>query len=127
MRLFHRKHQCYVVGEGSFTGEHGHLPEVEEEEQNSDVFIAGQLFEATSMKRAQHSIGSLAASRSSLAASRSSLAASRTSLIARRHSSLRNSQSPPRQLEQPLFKLGKSGPNSMTRDDDVVSEDGETA
>ncbi len=28
MRLYHRKHQCYLVGEGSFVGPYGDLPDV---------------------------------------------------------------------------------------------------
>ncbi len=35
VRFFHRKHQCYVVGEGSFAGKYSSLPDLED---SSDSF-----------------------------------------------------------------------------------------
>ncbi len=35
MRFFHRKHHCYIVGEGSFTGQHSILPSPTEDSASS--------------------------------------------------------------------------------------------
>ena len=35
MRFFHRKHQCYIVGEGSFAGQYASLPELTDNETRS--------------------------------------------------------------------------------------------
>ena len=37
MRFFHRKHQCYIVAEGSFAGQHGHLPEINGDNSGADI------------------------------------------------------------------------------------------
>ena len=47
MRFFHRKQQCYIVGEGSFTGEHGHLPEIDEDQDS----IAQQMLQSTMRRK----------------------------------------------------------------------------
>lgn len=48
LRFFHRKHQCYVVGEGSFAGYFGFLPEVDEDEEAEQV---EELLQSTIRKR----------------------------------------------------------------------------
>jgi hypothetical protein len=35
VRFYHRKHQCYIVGEGSFIGEYGDLPDVSDKNYDS--------------------------------------------------------------------------------------------
>ena len=47
VRFFHHKCQCYIEGEGSFIGKHGHLPEKVDEHQDVDVDIANKLRESS--------------------------------------------------------------------------------
>ena len=35
MRFYHRKHQCYIVGEGSFIGRYGFLHDISDREKDS--------------------------------------------------------------------------------------------
>ena len=52
MRLFYSKHQCYVVGEGSFAGRYGHLPDTQEEDESSEPEVSiGQHITLSSRKR----------------------------------------------------------------------------
>ena len=50
VRFFHRKHQCYIVGEGTFVGRYGSLPEF------SDSSISHEIAESieTTVKQQQH-------------------------------------------------------------------------
>lgn len=52
MRFFHRKHQCYIVGEGSFAGRHGHLPEIDKG-QDSESDTTEQLLQSTLKRRSK--------------------------------------------------------------------------
>ena len=36
MRFFHRKHQCYIVGEGSFAGRYASLPDISDDDDDDD-------------------------------------------------------------------------------------------
>lgn len=35
VRFYHRKHQCYIVGEGSYVGHHGYLPDASDSNDDS--------------------------------------------------------------------------------------------
>ena len=34
VRFFHRKHECYIIGEGSFVGRYGKLPDLSEDDDS---------------------------------------------------------------------------------------------
>ena len=51
MRFFHRKHQCYIVGEGSFAGQYGHLPNINEDQNTEADNIAEQVRQSTLKRR----------------------------------------------------------------------------
>ena len=49
VRFFHRKHQCYIEGEGSFAGKYGELPKLDDSDEESG--IARELNTATLRSR----------------------------------------------------------------------------
>lgn len=52
VRFYHRKHQCYIVGEGSFVGRYGDLPETND--VNDDSVAAS--FEISTMSRRKSNV-----------------------------------------------------------------------
>lgn len=59
VRFYHRKHQCYIVGEGSFVGRYGYLPDTSD---SNDDSMAASLEISTLNRRRSSAVPSTTAS-----------------------------------------------------------------